>query len=108
MNSKRSGDIVELITLLALMIYYYGYGYTFNIIFNFFKMMNTILIEAFDSSLLSYIFKYGITFTIVGFLLFKMNSPRGKIGYIIGKTLYAIVGVIVAYILNLISKCIFQ
>lgn len=107
MNSKKRSDIIQLITLLSLMIYYYGFDYTFSIIFNFFKMMNTILIKTFNSSLLSYVFKYRITFTIVGLLLFIINSPRGKLGHIIGKTLYAIVGVIVVYILDFISDCIF-
>lgn len=104
---KKNRDLTQLIILLSIMIYFYGARYTFNLIFNIFKMMNTILTQTLNSSLLSYTFKYGITFAIVGFILFKINSPRGKVGHILGKVLYAIVGLIVSCILNGISRLIF-
>lgn len=107
MNTRKNGDMIQLIILLLIMIYYYGISYTLNIIYNIFKIMNIILVQTFNSSLLSLVFKYGITFAIVGLLLIKMNSPRGRLGHIIGKILYVIVGVIVNYILNCVSKCIF-
>ena len=70
-------------------------------------MFNSILVLFYDTTILNVIFKYFITFSLVGVILLMLGSPRGKEGHWIGKILYFIVGYGIGFILDFISKLLF-
>ena len=71
------------------------------------SFFNMLLLKVEESSILTYLFKYHITFPIVGLILVGVGIKRGKCGSIIGKILYYIIGNMVAFVLNFISGIIF-
>ena len=71
-------------------------------------MMNNITVPFLGDSVLSLIFGSFITFSIVGLILELFNIPRGKFGHYFGKTVFWLVGIPVSFVLNQISKLIFN
>ena len=69
-------------------------------------MLNSILISFYDTTILNVMFKYFITFPIVGLILMILGSPRGKEGHWIGKILYFIVGYGIGFLLDIVSKLV--
>lgn len=104
MSKKNKAYISEIIYLFVILSCIVGISDALNIIKELLRNINLILIEIFDESILTIFFKYGITFTIVGIILAKLGSPRGKKGHYIGKTLYAIIGYIISKLLNNLPK----
>ncbi len=107
MSRRKEYDIVSLIFIVSILCKYIGFKSTINLIYHMFQLFNTILLQLNNTSLLSFVFKYYITFPIVGIVLSSIGSPRGKEGKIIGKILYFIIGYVVCLGLDVIAQIIF-
>lgn len=108
MNSKRtSKDLFSLITVILLMIYYNGLSYTVDLFYQLLKLFNSVIIQLNNTSILTVMFKFCISYPIVGVILTAIGSPRGKKGHYIGKILYFIVGYVVGFILDSLATMIF-
>ncbi len=107
MSKRKANDLVSLIVISALLIHTCGLKYTLDLYFQMLKMFNTILLQLTNTSVLTVIFKYCITFPIVGIILSAIEFPRGKKGRYIGKGFYFVVGYFVGFVLDSIAKIIF-
>ncbi len=105
MKSKTIlNDFLNLIPIIALMVYFTGFKNTLNIFYELLKSINLVMTQLCNESILTFVFKYLITFPIVGLLLAWIGSPRGRAGHYIGKVFYFVVGYVVAFALDLIAK----
>ncbi len=107
MSRRKEYDVVSLIFIVFILCKYVGIKETINLIYHMFQLFNTILIQFNNTSILSFVFKYYITFPIVGIILSFIGSHRGKEGKIVGKILYFIIGYVVCLVLDLIAKYMF-
>lgn len=108
MISKRTPkDLFSLISVISLMIYYNGLNYTVDLFYQLLKLFNSVTIQLNNTSILTVMFKFCISYPIVGVILTTIGSPRGKEGHYIGKTLYFIVGYVVGFILDSLATMIF-
>ena len=96
MSKRRINSLTEWIVLSIILIYFIGLNSYLNLLFTTIRNINEV-------SILSYTLKYFITFPIVGLILSKIGSPRGKEGHIIGKILYFLIGYLVCLILDYIA-----
>lgn len=106
MSRRKTNDLIEFVFLIIFLISFTGFKNTIQIVYDSFKFINDITIQLCSSSILTIMFKYFITFPIVGILLVKMGSPRGKTGRFIGKVLYFIVGYGIGLFLDIIANLI--
>lgn len=106
MSKRSTNDLTHLIILSVILIYTCGPKYTFDLLFQVLKFINTILFQLVNTSVLTVMFKYCIAFPVVGIILTAIGSPMGKEGHIIGKVLYFIVGYIIGFILDYIATMI--
>lgn len=93
--------------MTVILIKYIGLKASISLLYQMFKLFNTILLQFNNTSVFSFTFKYYVTFPIVGIVLSYLGSPRGKEGYLIGKILYFLVGYVSCFILDLIAGIIF-
>lgn len=107
MSRRKEYDVVSLIFIVFILCKYVGIKETINLIYHMFQLFNTILLQFTNTSILSFVFKYYITFPIVGIILSFIGSHRGKEGKIVGKILYFIIGYVVCLVLDLIAKYMF-
>lgn len=107
MAKIKTNDIVNLMILSIILIRYVGIKASINLLYQMLKIFNTILLQLCNISVLSFVFKYCITFPIVSIILSVLGSPRGKKGQIISKIFYFIIGYIICLVLDLIAKYIF-
>lgn len=107
MSRRKEYDVVSLIFIVFILCKYVGIKETINLIYHMFQLFNTILLQFNNTSILSFVFKYYITFPIVGIILSFIGSHRGKEGKIVGKILYFIIGYVVCLVLDLIAKYMF-
>lgn len=106
--SKRIKNVLfDLIILFMIYWIYAGFNNAISIMKTLLSFFNMLLLKVEESSILTYLFKYHITFPIVGLILVGVGIKRGKCGSIIGKILYYIIGNVVAFVLNFISGIIF-
>lgn len=103
MSRRKTNDVAGLIIIALVLIKYKGFKISINLLYQMFNLFNTILLQFSNTSILSLIFKYCITFPIVGIILSFLGSPRGKEGHIIGKILYFIIGYVVGFVFDGIS-----
>ena len=104
--SKRLSYATSLILLLSI-IYVHGIKNTASMFYMVIKFLNSIVVALCNISVLTYIFKYGITYSIVGIIFTLIGSPREKEGHIIGKVLYFIVGYFIAFLLDYLADILF-
>ena len=107
MSKRTTSELIELAFAFIILSSFLGIKETLNIIKQVLSMLNSILVSFYDTTILNVMFKYFITFPIVGVILMMLGSPRGKEGHWIGKILYFIVGYGIGLILDFISKLIF-
>lgn len=107
MSKRTTSELIELAFTFAILSSFLGTNETLSIIKQMLSMFNSILVSFYDTTILNVMFKYFITFPIVGVILMMLGSPRGKEGHWIGKILYFIVGYGIGIILDFISKLIF-
>ena len=107
MSKKATSELIELAFTFAILSSFLGIKETLNIIKQVLSMFNSILVSFYDTTILNVMFKYFITFPIVGVLLMMLGSPMGKEGHWIGKILYFVVGYGIGFLLDFISKLIF-
>ena len=107
MSKRATSELIELVFTFVILSSFLGIKETLNIIKQILSMFNSILVSCYDTNILNVMFKYFITFPIVGVILMMLGSPRGKEGHWIGKILYFIVGYGIGLILDFISKLIF-
>ena len=107
MSKRTTSELIELVFTFIILSSFLGIKETLNIIKQILSMFNSILVLFYDTTILNVIFKYFITFPIVGVILMMLGSPRGKEGHWIGKILYFIVGYGIGFILDFISKLLF-
>lgn len=107
MSRRKTNDVAGLIIIAIILIKYMGLKTSINLLYQMFKLFNTILLQFSNTSILSYAFKYCITFPIVGIILSFLGSPRGKKGHIIGKILYFIIGYVAGFVFDSISCMVF-
>lgn len=107
MNKKTTSELIELAFIFVILSSFFGIKETLNITKQVMSMFNYILVSFYDTTILNVMFKYFITFPIVGIILMRLGSPRGKEGHWIGKILYFIVGYGIGFILDFISRLIF-
>ena len=107
MNRKSIENITGLIISIAVLSMCIGIKETMKLLYKSLTYINTMLLQIENTSILSLVFKYYITFPIVGIILSIIGSPKGKNGHIIGKILYFIVGYVICLILDLVSRNIF-
>lgn len=107
MSKKAASELIELAFTFVILSSFLGIKETLNIIKQVLSMFNSILVSFYDTTILNVMFKYFITFPIVGVILTMLGSPRGKEGHWIGKILYFIVGYGIGFLLDFISKLIF-
>lgn len=107
MSKRATSELIELVFTFVILSSFLGIKETLNIIKQILSMFNSILVSFYDTNILNVMFKYFITFPIVGVILMMLGSPRGKEGHWIGKILYFIVGYGIGLILDFISKLIF-
>ena len=107
MSRREENDVVRLIFISIILIKCFGIKATTDMLHHMFQLINTILLQINNASILSFVFKYYITFPIVGIILSFIGFPRGKEGQIIGKVLYFIVGYVVCLVLDTIAQIIF-
>ena len=103
MSKRAISELIELTFTFVILSSFLGIKETLNII----KQIFSILVSFYDTTILNVMFKYFITFPIVGIILMHLGSPRGKEGHWIGKILYFIVGYGIGFILDFISRLIF-
>ena len=107
MSKRKTNEFINMLFCIVFLISFIGFKDTIQLIYETLKNINIITIKLFSSSVLSIIFKYFITFPIVGIILVKINVSKGKTGHYIGKILYFIIGYIVAFLLDVCAKIIF-
>lgn len=107
MSKKKTNNLFSLIIIFVLLVHFTGFKYTLNLSYAFLKIANTFLVQLNDTSILTVMLKHCITFPIVGLLLGVVGSLRGKEGRLIGKGLYFIVGCLISFVLDCISKLMF-
>ncbi len=107
MSKRAISELIELTFTFVILSSFLGIKETLNIIKQILSMFNSILVSFYDTTILNVMFKYFITFPIVGIILMHFGSPRGKEGHWIGKILYFIVGYGIGFILDFISRLIF-
>ena len=107
MSKRTTSELIELAFTFVILSSFLGIKETLNIIKQILSIFNSILVSFYDTTILNVMFKYFITFPIVGVILMMLGSPRGKEGYWIGKFLYFIVGYGIGFILDIISKLLF-
>ena len=107
MSKRAISELIELAFTFVILSSFLGIKETLNIIKQILSMLNSILVSFYDTTILNVMFKYFITFPIVGIILMRLGSPRGKEEHWIGKILYFIVGYGIGFILDFISKLIF-
>jgi len=107
MNRKSIENITGLIISIIVLSMCIGIKETMKLLYKALTYINTMLLQLENTSVLSVVFKYYITFPIVGIILSVIGSPRGKSGHIIGKVLYFVIGYVICLILDLVSRCIF-
>lgn len=107
MSKRKNDSLIDWIVISAFLIYYTGLNNYLSLLFTTLKSINDVLLQLENISILSFVFKYYITFPIVGLILSKIGSPRGKEGHVIGKVLYFIIGYFVCLALDLIAKQVF-
>ena len=107
MSRRKTNDAASLIFISIILIKYIGIKETVDMLYHMFKLINTILLQINNVSILSFVFKYYITFPIVGIILSFIGSPKGEEGKIIGKILYFIVGYVAGLVLDVIAQVIF-
>lgn len=107
MSKKATSELIELSFTFVILSSFLGIKETLNVIKKVTSMFNSILVSFYDTTILNVMFKYFITFPIVGVILIMLGSPRGKEGHWIGKILYFIVGYGIGFVLDFISKLIF-
>ena len=71
------------------------------------KPINEITKLVLGSSILSIVFKYFITYPVVGYTLVIIKYPKGKKGSILGKILYFVIGYAIGFFLDYIAEIIF-
>ena len=71
------------------------------------KICNIVLVAFTDDGILYHIFGHPIVFSLVG-ILFGYICIKGKIGSIIGKIMYWLIGMIVACVLNFFNGQLFS
>lgn len=106
MSKKVSSELTGIVLTFGILSSFIGIKETFNIIKRILSMLNSILISFYDTTILNVMFKYFITFPIVGLILMILGSPRGKEGHWIGKILYFIVGYGIGFLLDIVSKLV--
>ena len=106
MSKKVSSELTGIVLTFGILSSFIGIKETFNIIKQILSMLNYILISFYDTTILNVMFKYFITFPIVGLILMILGSPRGKEGHWIGKILYFIVGYGIGFLLDIVSKLV--
>ena len=107
MSKRTTSELIELVFTFVILSSFLGIKETLNIIKQVLSMLNSILVSFYGTTILNIMFKYFITFPIVGVILMMLGSPRGKEGHWIGKILYFIVGYGIGFLLDFISKLIF-
>lgn len=107
MSKRTTSELIELAFTFIILSSFLGIKETLNIIKQILSMFNSILVSFYNTTILNVIFKYFITFPLVGVILMMLGSPRGKEGHWIGKILYFIVGYGIGFILDFISKLLF-
>ena len=107
MSKRAISELIELAFTFVILSSFLGIKETLNIIKQILSMFNSILVSFYNTTILNVMFKYFITFPIVGIILMRLGSPRGKEGHWIGKILYFIVGYGIGFILDFISRLIF-
>ena len=107
MSKRTTSELIELAFTFIILSSFLGIKETLNIIKQILSMFNSILVSFYDTTILNVMFKYFITFPIVGVILMMLGSPRGKEGHWIGRILYFIVGYGIGFILDFISKLLF-
>lgn len=107
MSKRKTNSILELIIAFIVIGSFIGYNEAIRLMKDVFIQINLVLVSLFDTSLLSVVFKYFITFPLVGIILSLIGSPRGKEGHYIGKVFYFIIGYFVGLLLDFLSKVIF-
>ena len=107
MSKKSTNELVNFILIFVILSCFLGIKETLNIVKLILSMVNSILVSFYDTTILTVMFKYVITFPLVGIFLMKLGSPRGKEGHWIGKVLYFIIGYVVSFLLYIIAGLIF-
>lgn len=107
MSKRTTSELIELAFTFVILSSFLGFKETLNIIKQILSIFNSILVSFYDTTILNVMFKYFITFPIVGVILMMLGSPRGKEGHWIGRILYFIVGYGIGLILDFISKLLF-
>ena len=100
-------NIKGLIIILVIITFYNGIGYTLAFLYQLLKLFNTIFLQLYSNSVLSMLFKHHVVFPIVGIILVAIGSPKGREGRLIGKILYYVIGLGIAFLLNYLSNFIF-
>lgn len=106
MSRKSTGELVEVVFIFLILSSFLGIRETLNIAKQILSMFNSIMVSLYDTTILNIMFKYCITFPIVGLILMIIGSPRGKEGHWVGKILYFIVGYGVGFVLDFVSNLI--
>ena len=107
MSKRRANNIASLIIMMSMLIKCMGFKESISLLYYTLKSFNSVLLQLSNTSVISYVLKYYITFPIVGSVLSCLGSPRGKQGHLIGKILYFIIGYIVCLILDFFANVIF-
>lgn len=107
MSKRTTSELIELVFTFIILSSFLGIKETHNIIKQILSIFNSILVLFYDTTILNVMFKYFITFPLVGVILMMLGSPRGKEGHWIGKILYFIVGYGIGFFLDFISKLLF-
>ena len=106
MTKKKTNDLMSLTVVLVLLYHYYGLEKTICMMKEILIWVNNIMIYFLDTTILNSLFKYCITFPIVGIILVKLGYPKGATGKYIGKILYFAIGYFVGMILDLLTNWI--
>ncbi|HIT22586.1 MAG TPA: hypothetical protein IAB56_06460 [Candidatus Scybalousia intestinigallinarum] len=107
MKKKAASELIEFALAFIILSGFLGIRGTLNIIKAVLSGVNSILVSFYDTTILTVMFKYFITFPIVGVLLMRLGSLRGKKGHQFGKVLYFMVGYVIGLVLDFISGLIF-
>lgn len=83
MSKRTISELIELVFTFVILSSLLGIKETLNIIKQILSlsMFNSILVSFYDTAILNVMFKYFITFPIVGIILMRLGSPRGKEGH---------------------------
>ncbi len=96
----------SLMVFFVALVYIFGFKYTLDLVFQVLKLLNSVLLQFTNTSILTVMCKHYIVFSIVGIILCIIGT-RVKEGHLMGKVLYFIVGYIIGFVLNLLAKIIF-